>query len=98
LTSARRVERRLRQVGAQLRDLREELQIVDEQLLHLRDEAGDKEIRAMVAETPSAAFEHRDAEAHAEAMAGHRRHIAQRIAELEARQDELLDSLSAARR
>jgi hypothetical protein len=90
----RSIERRLRQVSTQLRTLRDELRVIDEQLLQLKDEADDKELRAMVAETPFAAFEHREAQAHADAMAGHRLHVSSRIAELESRQDALLDSLN----
>ena len=85
----------MRQVSTQLRTLRDELQVIDEQLLQLKDEADDKELRAMVAETPFAAFEHREAQAHADAMSGHRLRVLQRISGLEVRQDALLDSLNA---
>ena len=49
------VERRLRQNSDRLRRLREELRIIDEQLAHLADDADDKGIRSLVAETPFAA-------------------------------------------
>jgi predicted nucleic acid-binding Zn-ribbon protein len=91
--STRRIERRLRQVGERLRVLRDELRIIDEQYAHLADEADDLEIRAMVAETPVAGVEYRDAKRHAEAMARHRAEVLAAIAELEARQDQLLDRL-----
>jgi hypothetical protein len=91
---ARLVERRLRQVSTRLRQLREELRVIDEQLAHLSDDADDKGLRAMVSETPHAAFEYRDAQAHADAMARHRAKVVASIAELEERQDDLLDRLA----
>ncbi|MFZ1491209.1 MAG: hypothetical protein WAS51_14820 [Ilumatobacteraceae bacterium] len=87
------VERRLRQNSDRLRRLREELLVIDEQLDHLSDDAADKELRALVAETPVAASEFRDAQLHANAMARHRVHLVDSIVELERRQDELLDRL-----
>ena len=87
------LERRLSQVAARLRSLREELAMVDEQLAHLADDADDLAIRALVSETPSASFESNDARKHVDAMRRHRDHVAAQIAELEARQDQLLDRL-----
>jgi hypothetical protein len=87
------VQRRLSKVADRLRSLRAELLVIDEQLTHLGDDADDQEIRALVAETASASFEARDARRHADAMAKHRGHIVAEIAELEARQDELLDQM-----
>jgi ABC-type phosphate transport system auxiliary subunit len=88
------VERRLRQVSVRLRELREELRVVDEQLAHLADEADDLGLRALVAETPGAGVEHREAQLHADAMSRHRAHVVASIAELEQRQDQLLDRLA----
>ena len=89
------VERRLAQVASRLKSLRDELSMIDEQLDHLATDADDQAIRALVSETPGAAFEANDARKHADAMARHRDHIAAAIAELEQRQDELLDKLTA---
>ena len=89
------VERRLSQVASRLKSLRDELAMIDEQLDHLATDADDQAIRALVSETPGAAFEANDARKHADAMAGHRDHIVSTIAELEQRQDELLDKLTA---
>ena len=89
------VERRLSQVALRLKSLREELSMIDEQLDHLATDADDQAIRALVSETPGAAFEANDARKHADAMASHRDHIVSTIAELEQRQDELLDKLTA---
>ena len=88
------IERRLRETGVRLRRLREELRIVDEQLRHLADEAADKGLRALVAETPGADVDYREARRHADAMQKHRQQVLESIAELEARQDSLLDRLS----
>lgn len=80
-------------MGARLRSLREELRIIDEQYEHLADDARDKELRALVSETPGAGVESREAQLHAEAMARHRAQVVATIAELETRQDELLERL-----
>lgn len=90
---ARLAERRLRQLARRLRTLRDELRVVDDQLAHLADEAGDMGLRALVSETPGATHDYREAQAHADAMAQHRAHLLATIAELEVRQDQLLDSL-----
>jgi uncharacterized protein (DUF3084 family) len=88
------VERRLDDVVARLRELREELGVADEQFAALADEADDARLRALVSETPMAGREHDEARRHADAMARHRADLAAQIAELERRQDELLDRLS----
>jgi hypothetical protein len=89
----RAVERRLRKSSERLRELRDELQVIDEQLAHLTDDAEDKRLRGLVADSPAAAIEAREAHAHCEAMADHRRHVLDKISELEVSQDELLDEL-----
>ena len=87
------VERRLKQANVRLRRLRDELGVIDEQLAQLSDEAGDMGIRSLVSETPGAAYDYHHAQAHAEAMAKHRAHVLASIAELEHRQDLLLDRM-----
>ena len=71
--------------------------MVDEQLAHLRDDADDKGLRAMVSETPGAGSEYRDAQLHVDAMRRHRQSVLDSITELEQRQDQLLDRMSQAR-
>jgi chromosome segregation ATPase len=88
------VERRLTQVSKRLKGLRAELAVIDEQMIHLADDAEDQEIRALVAETPGASFEARDARRHVDAHAKHRAKIVEEIAALERRQDELLDQIT----
>ncbi|MGK2948377.1 MAG: hypothetical protein ACSLFP_07370 [Acidimicrobiales bacterium] len=89
------VERRLSEVGARLRQLREELAVSDEQLSHLVEAADDARLRSLVSETPLADREHHDAQRHADAMARHRAEVSEQIIELERSQDELLDRLLA---
>jgi hypothetical protein len=89
------VERRLRAVGRRLAKLRGELAVADEQLAHFVDITDDTRIRSLGSETPLADVEHRDAERTSSAMARHRAELLDRIARLEAEQDELLDQFSA---
>ncbi|MEX2627182.1 MAG: hypothetical protein WD225_09890 [Ilumatobacteraceae bacterium] len=88
-------QRRLAQVSTRLRSLRDELTMIDEQLDVFADDADDTAIRALVAETPGAEVEANDARKHRDAMQRHRAHVAGKIADLEQRQDELLDQLSS---
>lgn len=89
------VERRLSEVASRLKQLREELAVSDEQLVHLAAEADDARLRALVSETPLAGREHQDAQRHADAMLRHRSEVLEDIAKLELAQDELLDRLLA---
>ena len=88
------VERRLTQVATRLKSLRSELSVIDEQMIHLGDDADDQAIRALVAETAGASYEARDARRHVDALAKHRSKVVEEIASLEIRQDELLDRMS----
>ena len=87
-------ERRLTQTAARLRSLREELRMIDEQIAHFADDADDLALRALMSETPAASHESNAARKHLEAMQRHRQHVVADIAELEARQDRLLDELT----
>ena len=89
------VERRLADVGARLKQLRDELSVSDEQLGHLVEAADDARLRSLVSETPLADREHQDAQRHADAMHRHRAEVLDQIARLEQTQDELLDRLMA---
>jgi DNA-binding transcriptional MerR regulator len=91
------IERRLRQVAGRLQELRRELEVSGEQLLHLADEAEDARLRALISETPTSDHECRNAERHADAMRQHRAVVSAEIARLEQQQDELLDRLQAER-
>jgi uncharacterized protein (DUF3084 family) len=87
------VERRLTEVAEQLKAVRRELAVADEQLTHLDEEAEDARLRAMVSETPVAERDHREAQRHADAMRRHRSEVASELTRLERSQDELLDRL-----
>ena len=89
------VERKLSEAADRLRQLRAELNVVDEQLASLSDAADDARLRAMVSETPMADREHRDAQKHADAMSRHRAELISELAELQRSQDELLERLFA---
>ncbi|NND76474.1 MAG: hypothetical protein HKN44_15865 [Ilumatobacter sp.] len=87
-------ERRLAKVGSRLKSLRAELAVIDEQLRHLGDDADDQAIRALVAETAGSSFEARSARGNFDNMSRHRVRVVTEIAELEVRQDELLDAMT----
>ncbi len=89
------LERKLSSATRRLKELREELAVVDEQLASLAAEADDTRLRALVSETPLAGKEHQEAQRHVDAMARHRRDVAVRIETLERTQDELLDRFMA---
>jgi hypothetical protein len=88
------VERRLRKTAARLRSLRSELEVLNEQIVHLGDDAADAELRALVSESPMGS-EPREARAHADALQKHRDHVIGEIHRLEQQQDHLLDQLNA---
>lgn len=90
------ITRQLRRTGSRLRARREELRVIDEQAMYLTDDADDLDTRAIVSDSPLARSEAKEAGGHAGAMRRHRAHVVAEIAELEARQDALLDRLSGA--
>jgi hypothetical protein len=87
------VERRLSDAHDRLVRARAELAVLDEQLVVVTEIADDTRLRALVAETPVASKEHDEASRHASAMLQTRSALLERIAQLERRQDELLDQL-----
>ncbi len=89
------VERKLSQNVVRLKSLRAELAVIDEQYDVFASDADDQALRALVSETPGAAFEAHDSRKHANASARHRQHVIDSIRELEQRQDDLLDRLRA---
>ena len=66
------LQRRLVDVSERLKRIRAELGVTEEQLAFLEEEADDVRLRALVAETPLADVEARDARRHADALARHR--------------------------
>ena len=89
------LQRRLVDVSERLKRLRAELGVTEEQLAFLVDEAEDARLRALVAETPLADVEARDARRQTDALARHRDSLRANVAELEREQDSLLDRISA---
>lgn len=87
------IERRLIDVAQRLKRAREELAIIEEQLLALNDAADEARIRSLVSETPLAHREYTEAQRHADAMDRTRRAVLADVAELQAAQDDLLDRL-----
>ena len=95
MARSRLLERRLHDVATRLTSLRHELAVLDEQLAVFNDAADDARLRALVSETPLADRERHETSRHAEAMTRSRADLAARVADLERRQDELLDRLVA---
>ena len=89
------VERRLKRSSQIIRELQDELRITNDQLEFITDDANDKEIRAMVAETPNAALEHHEAQRHLEVLQRHQDHLMNAIADHQVAQDQLLDKMSS---
>ena len=87
------IERRLSDAHQRLVRARSELAVIDEQLIVVNEMADDTRLRALVAETPVAAKEHDEASRQASAMQRSRQALVERIADLERRQDDLLERL-----
>ncbi|MGH9303283.1 MAG: hypothetical protein ACRDZ5_02600 [Acidimicrobiales bacterium] len=89
----RDVAGRLNEVHADLIAARRELEIIEEQLVIFDDTAEDARVRSLVAESPLAGQEWREAKRHAEAMQRGREAAKSRVAELERARDDLLSKL-----
>jgi len=87
------IERRLTDAHQRLARARTELAVLDEQLLVVNEMADDTRLRALVAETPVAAKDHDEVSRQASAMLRTRQALVQQIADLERRQDDLLERL-----
>ena len=90
------IERRLTDVAARLRGAREELAVLDEQLVAFTEAAEEARLRSLVSETPMAQRVYAEAQRHADAMSRSRRLLVGQITELAAAQDDLLDRLVVA--
>jgi chromosome segregation ATPase len=89
------LQRRLVDVSDRLKRLRAELAVTEEQVAFLEEEAEESRLRALVAETPLADAEARDARQHADTMARYRDSLVLQIGRLQREQDELLDRMAA---
>ncbi len=92
--SERSIKRKLAKTSSRLVALRAELDVVDEQLRSLDDDADDWAIRAIVDENTATTREARESRAHFDAHRRQRDRIASEIDALTQRQDELLDRLA----
>jgi hypothetical protein len=91
------VERKLRRNVARIEAVREQLVVAELQLDHFADVATDAELEAIVADSPLASAEQRDATRSAEVMRRDRDRLRGELARLEREQDDLLDELANAR-
>jgi hypothetical protein len=85
------IEGKLREVTDRIRRAREELAVLDEQLVAFRETADEARLQAIVDESPLSRSEHGDAQRHADAHARTRQRVADGLAELERSRDDLLD-------
>ena len=88
------IEKKLSQVGNELRIVREELRVLEEQMAHFSDEAEELRLRAMVSETPLAASEHKSAARTVNGVQKVKDSKLARLRKLEQSQDQLLDRLN----
>lgn len=87
------LQRRLTEVRDEFARLRESLRILDEQVAFQQGVADEAETRAVVAETPLADREHREAQGDLARLKQQREEAAKAIAALAAEQDDLLERL-----
>ncbi len=87
------MQARLTEVHERLVKARQEVAILEEQMLVFAETAEDARIRALVAETPLASKDWHEARRHEEAMQRGLASARERVAELERAQDELLSKL-----
>ena len=88
-----RLERNINALTDQLNRAREELRIVEEQILFQMDVVEETKVRMLVSETPLADREHDEARADHLRMLKERDRIQAQIAELQHEQDRLLDRM-----
>mgnify|MGYP001469781179 FL=1 len=91
----RLLKKKLADTVIRLKQLQDELKVAEEQLVHFSEEADDARIRSLVSETPVADQKHREANKHAESMRSYKDDLQQKIARIEALQNDLLDQLDA---
>lgn len=87
------IHKSLADVNGRLTRAREELRIVEEQLLYQMDVVEEARTRMLVAETPLADREFRIARDDLERLARQRRDVASLIEDLRVEQDRLLDRM-----
>jgi hypothetical protein len=88
-----RIEKNLSDLGDRLDKAREDLRIVEEQLLYQMDVLEEAKTRMLVSETPLADREYQIARDDYERLAAQRKEIMALVAELRTEQDRLLDRM-----
>ncbi|MEM9561268.1 MAG: hypothetical protein AAGA93_01540 [Actinomycetota bacterium] len=91
------IEKKLTALSRELQTLRNELGVVEEQLIQVADEAESSRLRSLVSETPQAVHEEREAAKAVAAVRRDRDAKLKRLEKLERKQDDLLDRLTEAR-
>lgn len=91
------IEKKLVALSRELKVLRVELGVVEEQLIQVSDEAEGSRLRSLVSETPQAVHEEREAAKAVAAVRRDREAKLRRLRRLEQKQDDLLDRLTEAR-
>jgi predicted RNA-binding protein len=89
------LERRIREVHARLVRARQELAVLDEQLAVVLEEADDARLRSLVSETPLATHDYVEIQRHADAMTRAHLAMASTVADLVAKQDDLLSRVGS---
>ena len=87
------IERSLAEIGDRLSKARNDLRIVEEQLLFQMDVVEETKTRMLVAETPIADREYRIARDDYDRMVRQREEVNREIAELQREQDRFLDRM-----
>ena len=87
------IEKKLMALSRELQTLRDELGVVEEQLIQVADEAESTRLRSLVSETPQAVHEEREAAKAVAAVRRDRDAKLRRLHKLERKQDDLLDRL-----
>ena len=87
------IQKSLHQLGDRLSKAREDLRIVEEQLLFQMDVLEEAKTRMLVSETPLADREFREARDDHERLVKERERVTREIAELQLEQDRLLDRM-----
>lgn len=91
------ITRRINELNTQIKSHRTELAVTEEQLLVLKDQRDDARTRAIVSETPLANREYQEAVRTYARFKAYRDELREKIDELVASQDKLLEKLSSAR-
>ena len=90
------IRKSMAQIADRLVKAREDLRIVEEQILFQMDVVEDAKVRMLVAETPIADREYRIAQDDHQRMLKERDRVSAEIAELQREQDRLLDRMLTA--